>query len=441
MTLKLPKNLSPSLDARLLLAMVLSVVVTSMSAAVAVLVFQGGWLAFVLSLLAGLCAAFILTVAVSRHLKLGLKAVDQGLLNLKDNDFSMTLAPSSLIELDGIFQNYNTLVDSLRKERQSIFQRELLLDTVIENSSMCVLISDQSKRIIYSNRLAEHLLNHGKAITGLPLRQLLEESPLLLSAIEAEQSGIFRLNDQSEALHHLSCGHFVLNAKDHTLILIKEMTREINRQEAATWKKVIRIISHELNNSLAPISSLAHSGKLLLAQNQYAELPDVFDTLAERSEHLKNFVGKYADIAKLPRPNKAAVDWHKFYQGLTRGYPFNLLEELPSEPGYFDAGQLHQVLLNLLKNASESGSSPEQINLRIHQSSKASIIEISDRGTGMSSDVLQNALLPFYSTKTGGSGVGLPLCREIVEAHNGQMALSNRKHGGLRVSITLPLNA
>lgn len=440
MKFKLPKYLSPSLEARLLLATALAALVASVSALALLLVLKHSWLAFMLSLAVGLCTALILTVTVSRALKRGLSAIEQGLVNLKDNDFSVTLAPSSLRELDRILEHYNSLVGSLRKERQSIFQRELLLDTVIENSSMCVLITDQSKRIIYSNRLAEILLNHGKAITGLAIHELLDQSPLLLSAIQAEQSGIFRLNEQGEALHHLSCGHFVLNAKDHTLILIKEMTREMNRQEAATWKKVIRVISHELNNSLAPISSLAHSGKLMLEQNQYAELPDVFDTLAERSEHLKNFVGNYADIAKLPHPVKTAVEWPKFYQSLTRGHPFCLVEGLPKEPGYFDAGQIHQVLLNLLKNASESGSPSEQIYLCIRQNSETSSIEIADRGTGMSLEVLQNALLPFYSTKPGGSGLGLPLCREIIDAHAGHMVLSNRRQGGLRVSIALPLS-
>lgn len=439
MIFKRSESLRLSLEARLLLTMALAVLVASAAAWALLLVLQQIWLAFILSLLLGLSVSFVLTVAISRQLRRGLSAVDQGLMNLQDSDFSMSLAPSNVRELNSVLHNYNTLVDSLRTERQSIFQRELLLDTVIENSSMCVLITDQNRRIIYSNRVAEHLLNQGKAITGLPIRELLGQSPPLLNAIEAEQSGIFRLNDQSEALYHLSCGRFVLNAKHHTLILIKEMTREMNHQEAATWKKVIRVISHELNNSLAPISSLAHSGKLMLKQQQYAELPDVFDTLAERSEHLKNFVGNYADIAKLPRPNKTTVEWPKFYQSLTRGHPFHLIEELPKEAACFDAGQIHQVLLNLLKNASESGSPPEQISLRIRQNSHTSSIEIADRGNGMSLEVLQNALLPFYSTKPGGSGLGLPLCREIIEAHGGQMALSNRRQGGLRVSITLPL--
>lgn len=439
MIFRLSKSLKLSLEARLLLTTALAVLVASATACALLLVLQKVWLTFILSLLLGLCMSFFLTLAFSRQLRQGLSAVDHGLINLIDNDFSMTLARSSVTELNSVLQNYNALVDSLRKERQSIFQRELLLDTVIESSSMCVLITDQNHRIIYSNRVAENLLNQGKAVTGLPSREILGQSPPLLNAVEAEQSGIFRLNDQSEALYHLSCGRFVLNAKHHTLIMVKEMTREMNHQEAAAWKRVIRVISHELNNSLAPISSLAHSGKLMLKQKQYAELPDVFDTLAERSEHLKNFVGNYADIAKLPRPNRVAVEWPKFYQSLTRGHPFSLIDSLPQEPGYFDAGQLHQVLLNLLKNASESGSPPEQIRLRIRQNSKTSFIEIADRGTGMSLEVLQNALVPFYSTKPDGSGLGLPLCREIVEAHGGQMALSNRKQGGLRVSITLPL--
>src|SRR5690606_27779826 len=102
---------------------------------------------------------------------------------------------------------------------------------------------------------------------------------------------------------------FVLNTQRHNLYLIKQMTKEINRQEVATWKKVIRVISHELNNSLAPISSMAHSGRLMLQKEQYTALNKVFETIAERTDHLKTFIDSYASMAKLPLPVKSKVEW------------------------------------------------------------------------------------------------------------------------------------
>lgn len=392
-------------------------------------------------LIVGLGSAWALVGLLARPLKRGIEAIGHGMHNLEGKDFSTTLAPSGLAELDIIIARYNNLSEQLRRDRQTIFQRELLLDTVIENSSMCVLIADHTDRIIYSNHVAEHLLRNGRAMNGLALDNLLRDhSHTLAELVEREQSGIFRLQDDCNGrLHHLSCGHFVLNAQRHRLILIKEMTREINRQEAATWKEIIRVISHELNNSLAPISSMAHSGRLLLDKGLYDALPDVFNTLAERTRHLTNFVGRYAEIAKLPLPDKTAVDWQEFCRGLAVGYPFTLTGSLPSPPGYFDVGQLQQVLLNLLKNAVESGSEANQIKLTIIQDRTVSVIEVSDRGTGMSSKVMQRALLPFYTTKPSGSGVGLTLCREIVEAHDGQLSFANRAGGGLNVRIVLPL--
>jgi two-component system nitrogen regulation sensor histidine kinase NtrY len=111
---------------------------------------------------------------------------------------------------------------------------------------------------------------------------------------------------------------------------------------------------------------------------------------------------------------------------------------LPEAPGRFDPAQLEQALLNLLRNAHESGSPPIEVTLRVRKLPSAVALEISDRGTGMNEAVLSNALLPFYSTKRGGTGLGLALVREIAEAHGGRVALANRQGGGVSVTITLP---
>ncbi len=427
------------LQGRLLLATLVSL---GLALAIFVLLYHTlamTWLAALIALLLGFASATLLLWVLTRPVRTGLVALNQGLLNLLDNDFSITLAESTVGDLDRLLASYNQLTESLRRERQTLYQRELLLDTIIDNAYMAVLIVDHHLRVIFSNREAELCLHNGEAINGHTLETVLaDKNPDLMTNIRQQQSGILPLQSGSVHLYHLFVGEFAFNAQKHRLVLLKEMTRELARQEADTWKKVIRIISHEINNSLAPISSLAHSGQLLVEKRQWHTLPEVFTTLAERADHLKSFVGGYADIAKLPRPQKDWVGWPGFFSGLKLGYPFKLISALPAEPGYFDAAQLQQLLLNLLKNAVESESPAEDIQVSITQTLHSSTIEVSDRGLGMPPDVLRNALLPFYSTKVGGSGVGLTLCREIVEAHDGELVLVNRRRGGLRVRLVLP---
>lgn len=371
-----------------------------------------------------------------------LQALRNGLLNLLDNDFSVSLAQTQADEIDELFHLYNAVTDKLRNERQHIYQRELLLDTVIQNSSLALLLMDQHNKIVYSNVNAKNLLNAGHPVNGLSLSQLLDNTPPMLRTLMANaQDGLFTA-DNSESTeaetYHISNGRFILNAQEHRLILIKKMTRELKRQEIATWKKVIRVISHELNNSLAPISSMAHSGKIALAMQKYDTIEHVLNTIAERSKHLTTFVGNYAQVAKLPEPQQQEVDWQRFTEQLRIFNHFNLVGGLPEKPGYFDTVQLEQVVVNLLKNAQESGSAVDDIYLRVWNEARHTKIEVGDRGTGMSAEVMSQALLPFYTTKKEGNGIGLSLCREIIELHNGNMVLENRQGGGLIVQLTLP---
>jgi signal transduction histidine kinase len=222
------------------------------------------------------------------------------------------------------------------------------------------------------------------------------------------------------------------------MYLIKRLTRELSRQEVKTWKKVIRVISHELNNSLAPITSLAHSGRELARGGDASRLGPVFDTIEDRARHLHRFIQSYAEFARLPQPQPEAVVWNGFLDQLARQHAFRLAAPPPLQAGWFDRAQLEQVMINLLKNAHEAGGDPDAIELDVGERGAEQRIEVRDRGSGMSEAVLANALLPFYSTKRSGSGLGLALAREIVEAHGGRIALANRAGGGLVVTLTLP---
>ncbi|MFB2814413.1 ATP-binding protein [Shewanella sp. LZH-2] len=398
------------------------------------------WL-FILLFACGICA---LGVAwFTRHLARSLNALEVGLLNFNDNDFSVSIPANGEGQLKALAELFNDSAAKLRQERQYIYQRELLLDKVIQSSPNVMLLFNDHQKLMYANDAARHLFHIKGKMEGLSLDELLQDLPEALAlALKQEKSGLFTMGEDDTETWYLSRGQFLLNNQQHNLILLKQMTRELNRQEVAVWKKVIRIISHELNNSVAPIASMVNSGRLLTKDLDNPKLKLIFDTIESRTNHLSQFIFNYARFAKLPLPQRREVPWQQLVEHLTQHYPFTLANELPAEMGYFDQGQMEQVLLNLLKNAHESGSNPDEVTLSIRFQTLVDgagfSIKIEDRGSGMSEEVLEQALLPFYSTKQSGTGLGLPLCREIIEAHEGSISMHNRSDGGLSVQLWLP---
>jgi nitrogen fixation/metabolism regulation signal transduction histidine kinase len=396
--------------------------------------------------LAALVAIAILTLplvllarAAIRPIRRLLRALSGSVASYRDGDYSLSLASRRSDELGALIAAHNALGQALRGQRQNLVQRELLLDTVMQHTPTALLLVDTHERVVYANLAGRHLLNDGKSPLGLPFAELLEGCPPeIRQALAAGQDSLTSVPlDGSEEVFHLSRRDFRLQGRPHRLYLVQRMTRELSRQEVAAWKRVIRVISHELNNSLAPISSLAHSGMELARRGDMQRLPQVFSGIGERARHLHGFIASYADFARLPAPRCAPIEWAPFIDGLRQHATFVLVGKLPDRPGWFDAAQIEQVLINLLKNAHESGSAPDAVQVGIVAGADQRII-VSDRGPGMNESVLAQALLPFYSTKRSGTGLGLALAREITEAHGGRIALANRDGGGLRVSLILP---
>jgi len=402
------------------------------------------WLPAVLAALIGFAAALPLALALARRLpdrwvRL-LQALHDGIVSLRDRDFSVSLSAVEDAELAGLIQAYNSLGELLRRERLDLYQRELLLDTVIQTTPLAMLLTEAGGRIVYSNVAARQLLHSGRKLEGLALAAVLAEAPApLAAAIGGGGDTLFTMEVGGEPeVYHLSQRSFVLNARPHRLVLLKQLTRELAAQEVAVWKKVIRVIAHELNNSLAPITSLAHSGRLLAGDAADPRLTRIFDTIGERAAHLATFIEGYGRFAKLPRPRPEPVSWAPFLARLEGTTPFRVEGTLPGDPGSFDARQLEQVMINLLKNAAESGSPSAEITVAVQRTAPGFRIEVADRGAGLTEGTLRDALLPFYSTKPAGTGLGLTLCREIVEAHGGRLSLANRPGGGALVTVWLP---
>ena len=447
-----------SLTGRVAIAAVLATLITA--GVIALCLY---WLA--VSIAVPLALALCLPVAVwlglraTRPWSRVVTALKDGVASLRDHDFSISIAQGANDELGELVAAYNSLGSVLRRERLDLHQRELMLDTVIQTSPLALVLTNANGRIVFSNIAARQLLHAGRKLEGLDFAGVLQACPEpLREAVAGGTDVLFTVQEGAEAnVYHVSQRRFVLNAQAHRLVLLKQLTRELAAQEVAVWKKVIRVIAHELNNSLAPISSLANSGLMLsrtaeqLADADPAEattrerrsldaarLERVFSTIADRAAHLATFIDGYARFAKLPKPRMTTLDWKQFIGRLEGSAPFRLGAELPTGTATFDATQLEQVMINLLKNAAESGSPPQAIEVSVRMTREDWLVEVADRGTGLNEDALRDALIPFYSTKPSGTGLGLTLCREIVEAHAGRLSIANREGGGAVVALWLP---
>ncbi|HEX7641807.1 MAG TPA: ATP-binding protein [Burkholderiaceae bacterium] len=370
------------------------------------------------------------------------RALSGTVASYRDGDYSFGLRWDRHDELRDLVDAHNQLGEVLRAQRLNLVQRELLLDTMVQNTPVAMLLVTDGGPVVFANLAARQMLNQGRRLEGMSLQEVLDQAqPALREAMARGGDGLFTAGgDNEEEVYHLARRAFHLNGRAHELLLLRLLTTELRRQEVQTWKKVIRVISHELNNSLAPIASLAGSGVELLRRGQPERLADILNTIGERSRHLESFIVGYARFAKLPAPRMEAVAWSGFIARLAAQFPqARIAVEMETGLAWFDPAQMEQALINLLQNAHESGSAAEDVVLAVTMQQGHIRIEVADRGSGMSETVLTNALIPFYSTKRSGTGLGLALTREIVEAHGGRITLSNREGGGLLANVVLPM--
>jgi two-component system, NtrC family, nitrogen regulation sensor histidine kinase NtrY len=315
-----------------------------------------------------------------------------------------------------------------------------LLSTVVEAAPIAMVLLRGMGTIVLANSAARELLFDGEDAVGQDLLAMMARAPSAFrAAMQSDRDVLFTVGSEGDDdTYHLAKRTLRWQDEPLTLILLRHLTRELRRQEVAVWKKLLRVISHELNNSLAPISSLAQSGRQIANEpDKLHMLERVFAGIEQRTQHLEVFLEGYASLARLPSPRPAHVLWTELATRIHELKPRVALGAVVEGTGWVDPRQLEQLLLNLIKNAEEVAGATE-ISFEVRRAEHGAELIVSDRGPGMSADVLRNALLPFYSTKATGTGLGLALCREIVEAHNGKISLANREGGGLQVVCFFP---
>jgi nitrogen fixation/metabolism regulation signal transduction histidine kinase len=342
-----------------------------------------------------------------------------------------------------VMQQVNMMSATLRLQRLGALEATTLLRKVMEEINVAVFAFDGEQRLRLVNRAGERLLNEpmerlmGRDATDLGL-DLYLEGEAQRTVQHTFPSGVARWG--------LSRSTFREGGLPHQLLVVTDLTRPLREEELKAWQRLVRVLGHELNNSLAPIKSIAGSLESLLARNPRPEdweedMQRGLAVIAARSEALSRFMSAYARLARLPQPTLAPVKIGDLIRRVV-GLETRLRPELTPGPEVTiqaDSDQLEQLLINILRNATDAsletgggvwvGWSQNHANL---------VVWIRDEGPGLSNT--SNLFVPFFTTKPGGSGIGLVLSRQIAEAHGGSLSLQNAAHGpGCEARLTLPI--
>lgn len=289
--------------------------------------------------------------------------------------------------------------------------------------------------------------------TGMPLSALLRIHPELYSVIKfmlpGEKRPVEVASSDGPKVFALTKNRFITGGKEYIVVSAQNIRSELDERESEAWQKLVRVMAHEMMNSLTPVISLSET---LLLGMQDGEMPErhelqsALEGIGRRSEGLMRFVNAYRRIARLPQPVKTEFDAVGWLEKLTRTsglYPAPVFVP-PAEALMISADRdlLDQAVTNLLKNASEAlADTPDPgISVFLYRDRlNRVLIEVADNGPGMDDEIYEKALIPFFTTKAQGSGIGLSLCKQIVRLHGGDMSLEPNAPAGLRVQLWLPL--
>lgn len=382
--------------------------------------------------------------ALRERVVLPLQTLSNLLAALGEGDFSIRARGASREDpLGQVMIEVNALVDLLRNQRMGALEATTLLRKVMAEIDVAVLTFDDERRLNFVNRAAADLLGQpserllGQTAGELGLDGCLEgDTPRVLDATFAAGHGRWEIRRSA----------FRQGGRPHELLVLSDLSRVLREEERQAWQRLIRVIGHEMNNSLAPIKSIAGSLSTIVERQPppddwQDDLKRGLSVIATRSESLSRFMTAYARLAKLPPPRPQPIDVSSFVARIA-GLEQRIRVEVrpgPSSVVHADSDQLEQLLINLVRNAADAAlENNGGVRVGWHRRSGAFELWVEDDGPGLANP--SNLFVPFYTTKPGGTGIGLVLCRQIAEGHGGIVTLENRTTGrGCRATVRLPL--
>ena len=359
-----------------------------------------------------------------------LQTLSNMLAALREGDFSLRARSAQSDDALALaFLEVNTLGNTLQAQRLGAMEATALLRTVMSEIDAAIFAFDAENQLRLVNRAGEKLLASpferllGRTAGALGLESFLSgDSPRVHDLVFPGRSGRWEVRRTT----------FRQDGRPHTLIVISDLSKTLREEELLAWQRLVRVLSHEINNSLTPIKSIA--GSLLTILERTPRAPDADDDLrgglgiiGSRAEALSRFMSAYALLARLPAPRPQPVDvgiWLRRAAGLETRVPVSVQ---PGPPLVIqaDGDQLDQLLINLVRNAADASLQTNGgVCLAWSRQDGQVDVEVIDDGPGLGTTA--NLFVPFYTTKPSGSGIGLVLCRQIAEAHGGVLSLENR---------------
>jgi len=389
-----------------------------------------------------LIAAFMVRERIVRPLQ----TVSNVLAALRERDYTLRARGSNPEDALGLLLlELNSLSDDMRAQRLGALEATALLRRVMEEIDVAIFAFDGSQRLQLVNR-------SGAALLARPPEQLLGRDAAdlgLAGALVGETPRVEALAFPDRAGRwEIRRGTFRQSGLPLQLLVLADVGRALSEEERQAWRRLIRVLSHELNNSLAPIKSIADSllgliGKEGPSSDQGEDLRKGLGVIASRSESLSRLMGAYARLARLPAPRLEPVavqDWVRRVVALETRRSV-AVRTGPSIVLQADGGQLDQLLINLVRNAVDAtleGGGSVEVGWEARNGRLD--VWVQDDGPGLADTA--NLFVPFYTTKPAGSGIGLALSRQIAEAHGGTLTLVNRRDGrGCEARLSLPLRA
>lgn len=372
-----------------------------------------------------------------------LNSIAGGMDLLQAQDFSSRLSPVGQREADRIVSIFNRMMNQLKEERLRLREQNHFLDLLISVSPMGVIILTLDERISMANKAALEFLDEGteEDIMNKTMDELSGSLAEELNRIPKDTTVTIRLSDSR--IYRCSRLSFIDRGFAHPFYLIESLTSEVMKAEKKAYEKVIRMIAHEVNNSVAGITSTLDTiDDALQTIDDTEDIREVMKVCVERSYSMSRFITNFADVVKIPEPQKEEVHLNDrvtackiFMENLCQNRDIDLHLELCEENPVvsMDTSLFEQVLINIIKNATESIDTNGKIFIRT--SASPLMLEIGDTGKGISKEVEAKLFTPFFSTKPNGQGIGLIFIREVLMKHGYTFSLRTYPDGITRFRI------
>ena len=385
-----------------------------------------------------LLVSIVLTAQLYRGFMRPFQLIAAGTAAMQAQDFSLKFVPVGQREMDQLIAVYNQMIDALRRERVSQHEKSMLLERLIQASPAGILLLDFEGRIESANAAAARFIGQSvEVLAGHQPAELPAPWGPALAALTENQPQVLRLSGL--ATYRATAAHFLDRGFTRRFVVLEELTQELIRQEKQAYEQLIRMMAHEINNSIGAINSILHSFQHYAPQLAPADQPDfteALDVSMARNTQLANFIGSFARLVRLPPPTPQPTDVRALLRATARLLQPQSQERriqwhlnLPDEPLMvpLDAQQLEQALLNVAKNAVEAIGQGGNIWVSATLCPPTLIIE--NDGVALTPEVRQRLFTPFFSTKRDGQGIGLTLVRDVLLAHGFQFRLDTTPEG------------